>query len=199
VKRALLVLLIPLVAHANKPTTPQQDRVLYVAGLIDAIRATPATQLADTARYLAAVERNKCQAPEQSVRVGCILEAAAQSCGGAAPDARDRCHKVSDVIAANRLGAAVFVPRDKRFELMSKYHDSKKALDRELRAQYALRVAEFVLSKHFPGSGANSEGLAAGIEAYCRDVADTRDLSWQYCVAAVVWFVATDGAKELAK
>lgn len=195
-KRALLVLLVPLVAHADKP---QQDRVRYVAALIDAVRATPPTQLADTARYLAAVERNKCQAPEQSVRVACILEAAAQSCRGAAPDARDRCLKVSDVIAANRLGAAVLVPRDKRFELMTKYHDSKKALDRELRAQYALRVAELVLSKHFPGSGASSEALAAGIEAYCRDVADTRDLSWQYCVAAVVWFVATDGAKELAK
>ena len=35
--------------------------------------------------------------------------------------------------------------------------------------------------------------LATGLERYCRDVAGTRELSWQYCVAAAVWFIATDG------
>jgi hypothetical protein len=50
------------------------------------------------------------------------------------------------------------------------------------------------MSRHFPGAKASDGALAAGIDGYCTDVAGTRDLSWQYCVAAVVWFIGTERA-----
>src|SRR6185503_14850296 len=115
------------------------------------IRGIDRATLANTRKYLQIVERNKCQAPEMTLRVGCLLEAAAQNC---------------------------------------------KQLARELHRRYAGLVAELAMSEFFPGPRADTAALATGIDGFCTDVAGTRDLSWQYCVAAVVWFVASDGATE---
>jgi hypothetical protein len=76
---------------------------------------------------------------------------------------------------------------------MNKQRDYRTALARELVRRHALLVAEFAMSRHFPGSRADSTALAVGIDGYCREIAGTRDLSWQHCVAAVVWFIGTDG------
>ena len=75
-RRALVILVICGVAHAE----PAKDRAGYIAELIDAIRSTDHAALANTRKYIQIVERNKCQAPEMTLRVGCMLEAAAQNC-----------------------------------------------------------------------------------------------------------------------
>jgi hypothetical protein len=175
------------------PVASLDQRVAYLAGLLAAVRAGDPRSLADTARYVRAVERNKCQAPEPSLRVGCLLEAVAQNCPPQAGDARERCLRVSDVLVSNLLGEPIFLPREVRFELMGRHKDYRAALARELYRRHAVLVTEFAMSGQFPGSGAGDEALARGIEAYCRETAGTRDLSWQYCAAAAVWFIGTDG------
>ena len=204
-RRALVVMLICGAAHAEAP----KDRASYIADLIDAIRASDPTALANTRKYIQIVERNKCQAPEMTLRVGCMLEAAAQNCkqlpagkrarvtdpsDPASGPEREACQRASDVIAANQLSERLFVPNDVRYSIMSKQRDARTAIARELHHRYAQLVAELAMSKYFPGPRADRKGLATGIDGFCTDVAGTRDLSWQYCVAAIVWFVATDGA-----
>lgn len=178
------------VGHAE----PAKDRGGYIADLIDAIRATDHATLANTRKYIQIVERNKCQAPEMTLRVGCMLEAAAQNCKPLPAGKREECQRASDVIAANQLSERLFVPNDVRYAIMSKQRDARTAIARELHHRYAQLVAELAMSKYFPGPRASSKALATGIDGFCTDVAGTRDLSWQYCVAAIVWFVATDGA-----
>ena len=90
----------------------------------------------------------------------------------------------------------VFVPNDVRYQLMTRQHNARAAIARELHRRYAALVAELAMSELFSGPRADTVALAAAIDGFCTDVAGTRDLSWQYCVAAIVWFVASDGATE---
>lgn len=197
-KRLALVLVLcsfaPALADAPPLAARREQRVAYIAKLLDAIRASDPTTVADMAKYITAVERNNCRAPEQNLRVGCLLEAVAQNCRQRDPVLRERCQRVSDLIVTNRLSEPIFIPKDVRYQLLNEHRDYKVALTRELRAQYAVRVAELSMSRHFPGVGAGEGALAAGIDGYCTDVSGTRELSWQYCVAAIVWFVGTEGA-----
>jgi hypothetical protein len=172
---------------------PPRDRAAHIAALIEAIEHTDPATLANTRKYIEVVERNKCQAAEMTLHVGCMLEAAAQNCKQLQGDARDRCRLASDVIATNQLSERVFVPNDVRYQLMSKQRDARTAIARELNRRYAGLVAELAMSEHFPGPRADAGALAERIQGFCTEVAGTRDLSWQYCVAAIVWYVATDG------
>ena len=194
-RAALVVLALCGVAHAE----PRPARAAYIAELIEALRGMDRASLANTRKYIQVVERNKCQAPEMTLRVGCLLEAAGQNCKPLAGDARERCRRASDVIATNLLAERVFVPDDVRYQIMSKQRDARTAIARELHRRYAALVAELAMSEFFPGPRADTAALAAGIDGFCSDVAGTRDLSWQYCVAAIVWFVARDGATEEAR
>jgi hypothetical protein len=192
VRAALVVLALCGVAHAE----PRPARAAYIAELIEALRGMDRASLANTRKYIQVVERNKCQAPEMTLRVGCLLEAAGQNCKPLAGDARERCRRASDVIATNLLAERVFVPDDVRYQIMTRQRDARAAIARELHRRYAALVAELAMSEFFPGPRADTAALAAGIDGFCSDVAGTRDLSWQYCVAAIVWFVASDGTEE---
>jgi hypothetical protein len=192
---ALLVLALCGVVHAEPP----RARAAYIADLIEAIRGLDRATLANTRRYLQSVERNKCQASEMTLRVGCLLEAAAQNCKQLPVDARERCRRASDVIATNLLAERVFVPDDVRYQIMSKQAGARTAIARELQRRHAMLVAELAMSEHFPGPRADTAALATAIDRFCTDVAGARDLSWQYCVAAIAWFVASDGATEEAR
>lgn len=192
---ALMVLALCGVVHAEPPPA----RGAYIAELLEALRGMDRASLANTRKYIQVVERNKCQAPEMTLRVGCLLEAAGQNCKQLPGDARERCRRASDVIATNLLAERVFVPDDVRYQLVTRQHDARSAIARELHRRRAALVAELAMSEFFPGPRADTAALAAGIDGFCTDVAGTRDLSWQYCVAAIVWFVASDGAPEEAR
>jgi hypothetical protein len=197
--RAALVVLALCAGAARSHAEPRRERAAYIADLIDAIRGLDRATLANTRKYIQIVERNKCQAPEMTLRVGCLIEAAGQNCKQLPGDARERCRRASDVIATNLLGERVFVPDDARYQIMSKQRDARTAIARELHRRYAALVAELAMSEFFPGPRAGTAALATGIDGFCTDVAGTRDLSWQYCVAAIAWFVASDGATEEAR
>jgi len=195
VRAALVVLALCGVVHAEPPPA----RAAYIAELLEALRGMDRTSLANTRKYIQVVERNKCQAPEMTLRVGCLLEAAGQNCKQLPGDARERCRRASDVIATNLLAERVFVPDDVRYQLVTRQRDARSAIARELHRRRAALVAELAMSEFFPGPRAGTAALATGIDGFCTDVAGTRDLSWQYCVAAIVWFVASDGAPEEAR
>jgi hypothetical protein len=199
VSRALALALASAIAlcataHADAPDSPgRPQRVAYIAGLLDAFAATPPAALDTTSNYIYTVERNKCQAPDESLHVGCVVAAVTRNCSHGDSAARDQCSRVSDVIATNRLSEKAFISDDVRYQLMESRRDYRAALARELHRRYAVLATELAMSPRFPGSAADTAALATGIEAYCREVSGTRELPWQYCVAALVWFIGTDG------
>jgi len=193
VKPALACLLAMAATARAEPPQPTSPRIAYLAGLLEAVESTPQAQLINTGNYVYAIERNKCQAPNESLHVGCLLEAATRNCTQSDAAAREQCRRVSDVIVTNRLSEKTFLPEDVRYEIMGSHRDYRTQLARELHRRYALLVAELSMSPYFPGSAADRTSLAAGIEGYCREVSGTRELAWQYCAAAVIWFIGTDG------
>jgi hypothetical protein len=193
VRRALAILALACqTARADTPAVSGTDaRVAYIAGLLDAIAATDPTALANTSNYIYVVERNKCQAPDEALHVGCLLEAATRNCLQSTSTLRDQCRRASDVIVTNRLSENTFVPEALRYQIMESHRDYRAAFARELHRRYAILVAELAMSQAFPGSAANNAALATGIERYCREIAGSRGLAWQSCVAAIVWFIGT--------
>jgi hypothetical protein len=189
-----LSLAVPGAARGDAPTAPaspgEPERAAYIAGLLDAITTIDRDALVNTSNYIYATERNKCQSPDVALRVGCLLEASTRNCAHGDAALREQCKRVSDVVVTNRLGEKAFVSDDVRYDIMANNRDFKTAFARELHRRYAILVAEFSMSRHFPGSAADHAGLATGLEAYCRDVEGTRQLAWQTCISAVVWFIA---------
>src|SRR5262249_38482157 len=104
---ALVLVLCALASARAEVPDPRDQRVAYITQLLDALHASDPTTLADTVKYITAIERNNCRAPEQSLRVGCLLEAVAQNCRQREPAVRERCQRVSDVIVTNRLSEPV--------------------------------------------------------------------------------------------
>jgi hypothetical protein len=179
-------------AAPAEPKAGATQRADHIAGLLDAIRTSDPGTLLETSKYIRAVERNNCQAAEQSLRVGCLLEAASLNCKQLQGQAQERCRRISDVIMTNLLSEEFFIPKQARLQIMNKHQDARAALARELDRRYAMLVTEFAMSDHFPGSTASSAAVATGLDRFCRETADRERVSWQYCVAAVIWVIGTD-------
>jgi len=189
---AMLVVLAAAAAHGDTPST--RERASYITSLLDTLATTDGPLRTAMSNYIYTVDRNKCQAPVESLHVGCLRAATQRYCQAHFRDVA-RCTRLADVIVTNRLSEPWFVPTDVRYALMEKHRDYRAALERELRQHHAIVVTELAMSRHFPGSGASNAALATGIEAFCREQASLRDMSWQYCVAAIVWFIASEGGE----
>ena len=172
--------------------TPYQsvDRVGYIQRLLDAVKATDRSTLTNARNYIHVVDRNRCRSAYTDLRTSCLLEAAKRNCyqkrGGR--KARRKCRLVSDVIVTNKLGEKEFIDTRTKYRIMSAHKEYRQEVRKELWRRYAELVTEFSLSGLYPGG---DDGLAAGIDGYCLQSVDQRGLSWQYCVAALVWFVGT--------
>lgn len=180
-------------SHAGERAYDQSARVRYIAAALAAIRASSPEALAGTYRYLEGVERSQCKAPLHSLEINCILEAARQSCARRDEAERQRCHRVSDVIADVHLGAEQLLTREVRLAIMREHTEYRPVLERELRRRHAALVIEMTM-KTPPSPG--GDALAAAIDGYCRAVAGTRELSWQHCAAAIIWFIGTSEASR---
>ena len=73
---AILAIACTVVAARAEPPAPsgKPGRIAYIAGALDAIAATDRAALGNTTSYIYAIERNKCQAPDEALHVGCLLE-----------------------------------------------------------------------------------------------------------------------------
>ena len=137
------------------------------------------------------VEQNQCRAPLLSLKVDCLLEAARQNCRDKYETAQSACEQASDVMISNRLGATALISRTERLDLLESQgrRGFRQALENLLRTRYAGLVVEMSMSVEPAALG--DDQLPATIDSYCRTVSGTRELSWQHCASAVVWFVAT--------
>ena len=156
-----------------------------------ALRSMGIREREDTYNYIYAVERNQCQAPLRSLKIGCLLEAARRNCRQRRGEARRRCRLVSDTIVANRFSESRFLSRATRYQIIKAHRDYRAQLLAALRKRYAQLVTDLYL-KAPVSVDASAAVLAAAVDGYCLDVAgQRRRLSWSHCVAAVVWFIGT--------
>lgn len=185
----LFSLLVGLTAAAGDHPYDLENRTQFLDLTLQALKETPPQLLSDLRNFMHAIDRNQCRSAYADLRATCLLDAARRNCrqkrGGA--KAQENCRLVSDVVVSNQLGEKAFIDTRKKFDIMREHSDYREEMLKELHRHYARLVLEFGLSSHFPEPG---QSLGAGIDQYCRSSAYARQISWQYCVSAIVWFIS---------
>lgn len=184
VAAGLIAALAPAPAGADSGYG-EKARIAYLGAQLEAIRATGAADLATLADEIYQGGRSKCQTASTRLRIACLIELGREVC---ALRPGTRCMLIADVIVTNLLGENQFVDREARFEIMSAADDFRPALVHELRARYAALVTEMVVSREL----AAAPDLNAGIDRFCIAYGHARELPWQRCVAAIIWYVGTE-------
>jgi hypothetical protein len=170
----------------------RERRAEHIAAVLQALRTMDQDARQNLLHYVHLLSQNACRGQSSSLRASCLIEAARQNCRAMTdPSQRSRCELVSDVLITNQLSEPLFIDNRTRYEIMNRSKDVREAILAELRRRYATLLAEYRLSRHYlPGSPRDAE-LGARLDAYCVEYADQHVLSWQHCVAAVVWFIGT--------
>jgi len=200
-----VLLLLPTVGQAQRVYSVE-NRTLYISQALAGLRASRPEFLRNLYKYLYAIERNACRAPTEIMRVDCLIEAARQNCKQRNSERAAECERVSDVVITNRISEREFIPRaaaqkimkataDKaKSDLISKTPtDPRAALLTELRGRYAELVIELATEVDEDMRIIDGERLPKTIDAYCVSHAPQRNLTWEQCASAIVWFIGTSG------
>ena len=165
------------------------NRVLHINRLLEAVRQADKDMLANTEKYIQVIDRNNCRSAYTNLRTNCLLEATSRNCRQSRGRlAKKQCRLVSDVIVANKLGEKEFIDVKTKYRIMKTYKAYNQELKRVLWRKYAGLVLGFYLNLLQQDE---DDKLAEGIDQYCMLVGSRQRLSWQYCVAAMVWFIGT--------
>ena len=117
------------------------------------------------------------------------MTAARRFCRSKAAGEAQRCQDGMDVILSNLLGEAQLIPLDKRYQIMTREKDYRRALAHELRRIQGALAVDLRLRM---GDSDNDARLAANIDRYCLATGDEHDLAWPTCVSSLVWFIGTE-------
>jgi hypothetical protein len=177
-------------AKAQGASSPfsHERRVAYLRDALDTLRSTDAKSLARARSHITTMKRSACSSPFERLRVECIMTVARRYCQD--HDARPGCRVYADVIASNALAEDHFIPAAQRYLLLQQSRDPRAAIDREL----ARLTSELAVDLRLSGGGcaASDTGcLAASIDRFCSASSDERNLPWQSCAGALVWFIGT--------
>lgn len=166
--------------------SPDARRDLIVETVDALVRSSP-ERIARIENAVYVASRSRCRAAFGTPTVGCVIDAARDSCRGESESERAGCVSIADVAATNLLGETQLVGNRARFSLMNAGGDFREAMRGELRRRYALLAAEYAISSEF-----DPDAPRAGLDAFCVEVGQTRDLPWQRCVAALAWYMGTE-------
>jgi hypothetical protein len=187
-----IVLALARPAFAEVQTYNAERRSEHIAAVLHALRsAKPATR-DNLVEYVHLLTQSACRGESASLRSMCLVAESRRHCSQLRePGRRLSCELLTDVIVTNRLAESYFIDDETRYEIMNKSKDVRQAMLSELRRRYAMLVIEYTMSKHVLAGSPSDVELAPRIDAYCRDDAHRQGLSWQHCVAAIVWFMGT--------
>jgi hypothetical protein len=185
VSRALVIALVALAAPAQAEQTHRADqRQAAIARSLAAVRQTPPATLEQETNYAHVLARGACASSVERLQVECLMTAARRFCRG-----KPGCQDGMDVILSNLLGEAQLIPLDKRYQIMTREKDYRRALAHELRRIQGALAVDLRLRM---GDGGDDTHLAANIDRYCLATGDEHDLAWPTCVSSLVWFIGTE-------
>ena len=197
VKVARVVILFALFS-LSAPTQAEEpylrsSRVNYILTILQAFEKSKMSAIYNTFRYINVIDRNSCRSAISSLKTECLLNFANNNCSEIKnASTRENCHLYSDVIVTNKMSESSFIGTSERYRILRKSHgDFKKILTDRLHQKYAGIVTLFSMSDYSDCQSNDSSCLANGLDQFCLDYTNSNDLSWQYCVAASLWFIGT--------
>ncbi len=186
---ALISIVLIVVAALSEASYDRDNRVQYMVGLLDAIRATALADLENGLVHVEVLSRSVCRSQLPSARMRCLIDEVKKFCGLLKrKDHRTRCGLYYDVLILNKLNESQFISLRDRYRVMRQQSRSySEAIQRELSYRYGALVTEMMLSPHYQGTQTD---LARAIDGFCSDLNDVGRLTWQGCAGALVWFIA---------
>ena len=174
-----------------KPIHDASSRSERILKTLTVLRSSDLSDLDDTRSYLTVMERNSCRSNFERLRVECLLQAARKNCLSKRGTQRDDCFLYSDILVVNLLSEDSFITNEERFHIMKHHRDYRAHIREALDRSYAALTVDFVVSKFYRCEADDFSCLSSAIDAFCFDCAERRNLSWQYCVSALVWPIGT--------
>ncbi|MEZ4269957.1 MAG: hypothetical protein R3C68_00490 [Myxococcota bacterium] len=151
----------------------------------------PKDKLEDAYNYVSAMQGTRCRSSFARLRVQCLIEIAHDNCRDRRGNAKDDCLLYSDVIVVNHLSEDEFISPEQRYRIMRDHRDYRPRLRTALDREYAALTTRLILSIDDICKADDYPCLSKHIDTFCLDYADKHNISWQYCVAAMLWSVGT--------
>ena len=187
-----IVLIFSSHSYAEKPYL-EENRVDYIAKVLQAFNNTRVTDIFNTYSYITVVENNNCRSSSSNLKIECLLSYAKSNCEEIRnAKLRDSCELYSDIIIVNKLSEKIFVTRTERYRMLrNTSYDYRTAMASRLQQKYSRIVTEYYLTKGSECGDEEFDCLAKGLDQFCLDYTNSHSLSWQYCMSATLWFIGT--------
>jgi hypothetical protein len=186
-----LALVAPSAARAQATHTAEL-RAAHIKSALEAVRQTPAEALGQANEYARVLNRGACSSSVQRLKVECLMTASRRYCHKKGEAEAQRCQASMDIVVSNILGDAQLISSEKRYQIMTRNKDYRRALAHEVRRIQGSLAVDFRLRM---GDADDDATLAQHIDQFCVATADETNLAWQTCVSSLVWFIGTGNPK----
>ena len=168
------------------------SRVQRIQDTLVGLTTTDSVVLNNTFNYLQIMERNACQSEALSLKISCLIAAAQKNCDDRKNKKnRPACLLYSDVIVANKLGESRFIPDKEKFRILKKTSKNQNGFLDALNQKYGVLATEFMLGPAEICQYNDFSCLALAIDDFCITTSNRKNLGWQHCSSALVWFLGT--------
>ncbi len=190
--RCLFILFLVLnVARGWALNYDADRREAYIESALASLYGVKVTTLWNSYKYLTTVERNECHSGIDRLKVTCLIEAAKRGCSHLSGAAKSSCLLYSDVILINKLGEDKMISPRERYSIMMEAGDYRGRFIQEITYLYATLATEYGLSKENQCEVNDLRCFGRSINQFCVSYGSRNDLSWQYCVGGLLWFIVT--------
>jgi hypothetical protein len=159
--------------------------------VLEAIGSAPPQALAKANDYTRALSRGACSSGVERLKVECLMTAARRYCRQKDEAETRRCSIYMDVVISNVLGDPQLISVEKRYQIMKRDRDYRRALAIETRRIQGALALDFRLRM---GAADDNAQVAANLDRFCLLTADETNLAWQTCVSSLVWFMRASPA-----
>lgn len=190
---SLLMFLLVSNAVANVDTTNfgQSSRQGYLQGSILSFQATSRATIDNMVQFVNSAEQNKCRTSIEAMALPCLKEEIERNCTQGNDNRRKSCAILADIILVNKINEKQFISRQERFRIAKEAQNRTKAYSSTLERKYGLLATELLLFSKLKCKDKDNECLVKEIDRFCLINADVKNISWQACGAALIYFIST--------
>lgn len=181
------------VYSVDKKTYFKKDREAYIATYLTSIESMDDVIIKNIYEYLKINFNNYCQSNAHDLKVECLISHANKNCLSLGAEKLVRqCEYISDVVVVNILSESVFVSRSDRYRILQENGQNfQQALYDYLQKKYAHIQVKFYLDGGRECREHDGSCLSKKLDSFCLAYSNTSNISWQNCVSAILWRMAS--------
>jgi hypothetical protein len=190
----LRLLLIFNFATAELPSINYswEQRTQYINRVFRAFEKAGYKIAPNAQEFLRTQSQYSCAAQTEQLKIQCLIQQATANCSTFRGGDTGSCELISDVIVSNIIEERSFIDRDELTKILSSEHSSRSQLMTAINGRYARLTADFLSATKGQCINPNAPCFAQQIDRFCNDRANTKKVSWQGCVGALIWFIGSN-------